>query len=166
MTTYTAQVGPDNAKKLAAIGGDPATAGAPSPIESIGSGTVQINDIDRLRKLTSTEDGSITEDDEGLQIWIGGEGYPLFDAMEAATAEALGLDAQYVEAKRGFDRASRLRDAAIANVVTLAGSPEEAAKLLDIDATTIAASVTAAAAAAALAAESGEGSGEDAYGGR
>ena len=144
MTTYTAQVGPDNASKLAAVGqsgeGDPT-------IEDIGEGSVQINDLDQLRGLGEGEDGSITDDeDEGLQIWIGGEGYPLFGELDAAVADALGAQTQYDEAQRMFERAVGIRDTAVKNVVDLAGSVDAAAKLLEMDASvvaTIATDVTA-----------------------
>lgn len=123
MTTYTAQVGPDNASALEALG---------PFMEDIGEGTVQISDLEPLRALGDGVDGSITDDDDGLQIWIGGEGYPLFGAIDAAVAEAYGQQAKWVEAKRMYDRATGLRDDAVRNVVDLAGSPEAAASLLEM----------------------------------
>jgi hypothetical protein len=133
MTTYTAQVGPDNA----------ATLSETDTIEDIGGGSVQIDDLDALRALPEGADGSITDDeDDGLQIWIGGEGYPLFGAVDGAVADAFGAITKYDEAKHMFDYATQERDTAIKAVVDLAGSPAEAAKLLEMDEATVAAIVT------------------------
>jgi len=136
VTTYTAQVGPDNAAKLEALGPN---------VTDIGEGTVEITDLEPLRALAEGVDGSITEDDDGLQIWLGGEGYPLFGAIDAAVAEAFGKQAQWVEAKRMYDRAAGYRDEAVRAVVELAGSPEAAATLLEMDAAEVIAIVGVAA---------------------
>jgi hypothetical protein len=124
VTTYTAQVGPDNAAELEALG---------PFLEDIGEGTIQITDLEPLRALAEGADGSITEDEDGLQIWMGGEGYPLFGAIDAAVAEAFGAQAKWVEEKRMYDRATGIRDDAVRAVVELAGSPEAAATLLEMD---------------------------------
>jgi hypothetical protein len=141
MTTYTAQVGPDNAATLAETGS----------IEDIGEGSIQINDLDELRTLAEGADGSITDDeDEGLQIWVGGEGYPLFGEIDAAVGRAQGAQEQYDEAKRMFDRAAGIRDAAVREVVDLAGTAAAAAPLLEMDEATVEAIVGPPAAAAPL----------------
>jgi hypothetical protein len=129
MQTYTAQVGPDNASKLAV-----ATATADtSPVEDIGGGSIQVNDIDALRSRGPEDDGRVTEDpDEGLQIWIGEEGYPLFDPVEEAIADALGAQTLYGEAKRNADRAEHHFALAVANLVTMTGSHTAAAEQLGI----------------------------------
>jgi hypothetical protein len=130
MKTYTAQVGPDNAALLSTIASD-----APDgpTIEDIGEGTVQVNNLDRLRALAAEEDGSITDDEDGLQIWVGGESYPLFDEVDAAVADALGAQTLYLEAKRNADRAAAAHARAVATVVRLAGSVPTAAELLGMD---------------------------------
>jgi hypothetical protein len=143
MKTYTAQVGPDNAALLSTI--DPEAPTGPT-IEDIGEGSVQVNNLDRLRSIATGEDGSVTDDDEGLQIWVGGDSYPLFDEVDAAVADALGTQTMYDEAKRNFDRAAAEHARAIATVVRLAGSVESAAQLLDMDGATV----------SALAAQGGE----------
>jgi hypothetical protein len=124
VTTYTAQVGPDNAAALEAFG---------PYMTDIGEGTVQITDLAPLRALPEGADGSITEDEDGLQIWLDGEGYPLFGAVDAAVADALGKQVQWVEQKRLYDRATGLRDDAVRAVVDLAGSVDAAATLLEMD---------------------------------
>ncbi len=131
MKTYTAQVGPDNAARLSMIIST-APAGGPV-IEDLGEGTVQINDLDQLRSRGAEEDGSVTDDEDGLQIWIDGEGYPLFDEVDAAVAEALGTQTLYLEAKRNADRALATHARAVATVVQMAGSAQAAAQLLDMD---------------------------------
>jgi hypothetical protein len=130
MKTYTAQVGPKNAKRLAEL--PEAVAGTPA-IEDIGGGTVQINDLDRLRTLAPDADGVVTDDADGLQIWIDGEGFPIFDGSEAAVADALGMQTNYLLAKHGADHARDLYAAAVATVVDLAGSAGAAADLIGID---------------------------------
>jgi hypothetical protein len=129
MQTYTAQVGPDNASKLSV-----ATATAEvSPIEDIGGGSIQVNNLDVLRLRGPGEDGRITDDpDEGLQIWVGDEGYPLFDPLGEAVADALGAQTLYGEAKREADRAGRKYALAVANLVTMAGSTTAAAEQLGV----------------------------------
>ncbi|HEY1487544.1 MAG TPA: hypothetical protein VGF84_15670 [Micromonosporaceae bacterium] len=126
---YTAQVGPDNAAHLSAITGT----GPKAPIEDIGEGSVQINDMDALRKLGPDDEGHITDDEDGLQIWVGGDSYPIFDDLGRAVADAWGQQTAYGEAKQAFDRAERLYGAAVAKVVELAGSVAEAAGQIGID---------------------------------
>jgi hypothetical protein len=130
MKTYTAQVGPDNAALLSTVGSD-----APDgpTVEDIGEGSVQVNNLDLLRALAAGEDGSVTDDEDGLQIWVGGEGYPLFDELDAAVADALGSQTLYEEAKRNSDRAAAVYGRAVAVVVRLAGSVPAAAELLGVD---------------------------------
>jgi hypothetical protein len=129
MQTYTAQVGPDNASKLAV-----ATATADSsPVEDIGGGSIQVNDLDVLRTRGPADDGRITEDpDEGLQIWIGDESFPLFDPVQEAIADALGAQTLYGEARRNADRAAHHFALAVANLVTMTGSNAAAAEQLEI----------------------------------
>lgn len=130
MQTYTAQVGPDNASKLAVATATPEV----SPIEDIGEGSIQVTNLDVLRARGPEEDGRITDDpDEGLQIWVGDEGYPLFDPLGEAVANALGAQTLYGEAKRDADRATHRYALAVANLVTLAGSNAAAAEQLDVD---------------------------------
>lgn len=124
MTTYTAQVGPDNASTLEGLG---------SFIEDIGGGTVQISDLEPLRALDDGADGSIIEDEDGPLIWVDGDSYPLFGAVDAAVADALGKQTQWEEQRRLFERATGLRDDAVRSVVELAGTPEKAATLLEMD---------------------------------
>jgi hypothetical protein len=131
MRTFTAQVGPSNASQLSAISVDGATEAL---MEDIGEGTVKINDLDRLRQLGEDEDGRVTEDDdEGLQIWIGGESYPIFDDVEAVVAEAMGLQTRFVDAKQTFDHARNLYAASVASVVEATGSAAAAAEALGIE---------------------------------
>jgi hypothetical protein len=132
MKQYTAQVGPDNASRLEYNGVD-----GSAVIEDIGEGTVRINDLDQLRSRGSNDDGAITDDEDGLQIWIDGESYPVFDDLDAAVANALGVLSQYDEAKREFDRQTALRASAVAKVIELAGGAPAAAKLLEVDESTI-----------------------------
>jgi hypothetical protein len=130
MQTYTAQVGPDNAAHLSAL---PST-GPVALIEDIGEGSVQLNDLDQLRKLDAAADGHVSEDDDnGLQIWIGGESYPVFDDLGRAMADVWGLQTEFTEAKRNADRLERLYASSVTTVVTLAGSPSSAAEQLGID---------------------------------
>jgi hypothetical protein len=126
---YTAQVGPDNAANLAALPGTGDTA----PIEDIGEGSVQVDDLDQLRALGDDAEGHITDDDDGLQIWVGGDSYPLFDDLGRAVADAWGLQTEYDTAKQSFARAERLFAASVSTVVTLAGTPAAAAEQLGID---------------------------------
>jgi hypothetical protein len=128
VTIYTAQVGPDNAARLATTGPD-----GLALFEELPGGVVQINDLDQLRSRPEGVDGYLTDDEEGLQIWIDGESYPLFDDFDAAVADALGLQTEYAEAKRAFDRSSGRYGAALAKVVELSGSTSAAATALGID---------------------------------
>jgi len=133
MTTYTAQVGPDNAARLSELTGTGDTA----PIEDIGEGSVQVNDLDWLKTLGEDADGHVTEDEDGPQIWIGGEGYPLFDDVGQAVAEALGAQTEYDQEKLNLDRYERAWAGAVSRLVTLTGSAAEAAARTGIDEATI-----------------------------
>ena len=126
---YTAQVGPDNAAHLSALTGP----GPKPPVEDIGEGSIQINDMDTLRKLGPDDEGHITDDEDGLQIWVGGDSYPIFDDLGRAVADAWGTQTGYTEAKNEFDRAERLYGAAVAKVVELAGGTAAAADQIGID---------------------------------
>jgi len=118
-SSYTAQVGPDNAAVLSALPGT----GPAAPVEDIGEGSVQVNDLDWLRTLGPDEDGHITDDaDEGLQIWVGGDCYPLFDAAGQAIADALGAQTEFDEAQRNADRFRRSFAQALATAVDATGS--------------------------------------------
>jgi hypothetical protein len=132
MTTYTAQVGPENASRLAVTGPD-----GVALFTELDGGVVQINDLERLRARPRGVDGYLTDDEEGLQIWVGGESYPVFDDFDAAVADALGLQTRYDEAKREFNRAAELLGAAIAKVLSLSESPAAAAAALDLDEATV-----------------------------
>lgn len=132
MTTYTAQVGPENASRLAVTGPD-----GVALFTEVDGGVVQINDLERLRAQPRDIDGYLTDDEEGLQIWVGGESYPVFDDFDAAVADALGLQTRYDEAKREFDRAAGLFSAAVAKVLSLSTSPTAAAAALEIDEATV-----------------------------
>ena len=125
---YTAQVGPDNAARLAVTGAD-----GVAVFEELPGGVVQVNDLDLLRARPEGEDGHLTDDEEGLQIWIDGESYPLFDDFDSAVAEALGLATEYAQAKRTFDRSVTRYGAALAKVVELSGSASAAATALGVD---------------------------------
>ena len=134
MPTYTAQVGPDNAAHLSELLG----IGDLVPVEDIGEGSVQVNDLDWLRTLGPDADGHISDDeDEGLQIWISGEGYPLFDDLGRAVADALGAQTEYVEAQDQANRMQRRYATAVSAVVDLAGSTQAAAAQLGIDEPTL-----------------------------
>jgi hypothetical protein len=126
--TYTAQVGPDNAARLAVTGPD-----GVAPFSELGGGVVEITDLERLRALPHDVDGYLTDDEDGLQIWIDGESYPVFDDFEAAVADALGLQDEYDLAKRAYDRAAAKFGAAVAKVLALAATPEAAAAALGMD---------------------------------
>ncbi len=140
MKTYTAQVGPENAERLGVSGPE----GVEPAIDDIGEGSVQINDLDQLRARAAGTDGSITDDADGLQIWIGGEGFPVFDDREALVADALGMQSEFDVAKTAFDRAKKLYANAVALVVASAGSSEQAATLLSLDVPTVNELLTAA----------------------
>lgn len=141
MTTYTAQVGRENAGRLAGLGLTDANASA--VIEDIGEGSIRVNDVDPLRGRAVDTDAGLTDDEEGLQIWLDGESYPLFDDVEAAVADALGKQTEFDEAKLAYDRAMGLRDAAVLTVVAAAGSTTHAAELLSLDESVVAAIVAA-----------------------
>jgi hypothetical protein len=132
MTTYTAQVGPENAARLAVIGPD-----GVALFQELGGGVVQINDLDQLRSRPHDVDGYLTDDEEGLQIWIDGESYPVFDDFDAAVADALGLQTEYDQAKHAYDRAAGRFGAAVAKVLALSPSPSAAASALGIDEETV-----------------------------
>lgn len=142
MRTFTAQVGPSNASQLSAVSVDDVNEAL---MEDIGEGTVRINDLDRLREFGEDEDGRVTEDDEdGLQIWVGGESYPIFDDVEAAVAEAMGLQTRYVDAKQTFDHARDLYAAGVASVIEATGSTAATATALGIEEAEVLALVPAA----------------------
>jgi hypothetical protein len=125
---YTAQVGPDNAARLAVTGPD-----GIALFEELPGGVVQIKDLDSLRARPHGDDGYLTDDEEGLQIWIDGESYPLFDDFDAAVADALGLQSEYAQAKHSYDRSLGRYGAALAKVVELSASSSAAATALGID---------------------------------
>jgi hypothetical protein len=126
-TTYTAQVGPANAKHFA-----DGTYG-PLEVTDLGGGTVQFNNLDLLRARGADDDAYVTDDEEGPQIWLAGESYPIFDEIDAAIADAQGLRTEYDEAGRAFDHAADKYAIAVANVVQLAGSTAAAAQRLFLD---------------------------------
>ena len=136
MKTYTAQVGPDNAARLAIIGAQ--TDGEPI-MDDIGEGTVKIGNLELLRTRAAGDDASITDDEDGLQIWIGGESYPIFDDLDSAVAEAVVAQNRYAEAEHDLARFAAQRVAAVARVVELTGSPTSAAELLSLDEPAVAA---------------------------
>lgn len=56
-----------------------ACAATPGIVEAMGGATLVLTatEVDRLKALPSDCDGSVTDDENGLQVWVGGIGYPL-----------------------------------------------------------------------------------------
>lgn len=84
--TYTANLGIDNARWLAN------ELDAPNGnriARDLGDGRVQIDSegLDVLRALSADDDGSITDDENGLQIWIEGTGYLVATEPPTVTAD-------------------------------------------------------------------------------
>ena len=77
-TTWRADVGEDNARWLATECRTARLAGEYRP-RDLGGGYVEVNALalGALRELGEEEDGFITDDGDGLRIWVGDDAYEL-----------------------------------------------------------------------------------------
>ncbi|MEJ7705100.1 MAG: hypothetical protein WKF47_16265 [Geodermatophilaceae bacterium] len=77
--TYVAEVGSDNARMLATESRTAVLAREYRP-RDLGDGRIALSALalGASRELGEEEDGAITEDAEGLRVWIGDDGYELF----------------------------------------------------------------------------------------
>lgn len=48
-----------------------------APARRLDDGRIEVTHLARLRELRADDDGSITDDENGLQLWIAGTGYPI-----------------------------------------------------------------------------------------
>jgi hypothetical protein len=82
VTTWRADVGEDNARWLATECRTARLASEYRP-RDVGGGQVEISALalNALRELGEEEDGYITEDGEGLRIWVGDEAFELEPAQ-------------------------------------------------------------------------------------
>lgn len=76
--TYRAQVGEDNADLLANESRTHWLAREYRPID-VGGGWIELSEqaLGASRELGEEEDGAITDDAEGLRIWVGDDAYDL-----------------------------------------------------------------------------------------
>lgn len=76
--TYIAEVGEDNAHLLATESRTAWLASEYRPID-IGDGKISLSELalGASRELGEEEDGAITEDAEGLRIWVGDDAFEL-----------------------------------------------------------------------------------------
>lgn len=76
--TWVAEVGVDNAEWLATESRTARLAREYRPVD-IGAGRIELNRLalGASRELGEEEDGYITEDGEGLRIWIGDDAFEL-----------------------------------------------------------------------------------------
>ena len=76
--TYIAEVGAENARLLATESRTSWLASEYRPID-IGEGKISLSELalGASRELGEEEDGAITEDAEGLRIWVGDDAYEL-----------------------------------------------------------------------------------------
>jgi hypothetical protein len=76
--TYVAQVGEENARLLATQSRTHWLATEYRPID-LGDGRISLSEraLGASRELGEEEDGAITEDGEGLRIWIGEDAFEL-----------------------------------------------------------------------------------------
>ncbi|MBA2554383.1 MAG: hypothetical protein H0V10_12000 [Geodermatophilaceae bacterium] len=76
--TYVAEVGADNARLLATESRTAVLAREYRP-KDLGDGRISLNALalGASRELGEEEDGAITEDAEGLRIWVGDDAYEL-----------------------------------------------------------------------------------------
>ncbi|MFC4945260.1 hypothetical protein [Pseudonocardia sp. GCM10023141] len=81
--TWVAQVGADNAEWLATESRTARLAREYRPVD-LGEGRIEFNKLalGASRELGEEEDGFITEDGEGLRIWIGDDAFDL-DLIES-----------------------------------------------------------------------------------
>ena len=75
---YVAEVGEDNARLLTTESRTAWLASEYRPI-NIGGGRIRLSELalGASRELGDEEDGAITEDAEGLRIWVGDDAYEL-----------------------------------------------------------------------------------------
>lgn len=76
--TYVAEVGADNARLLATESRTAVLAREYRPMD-LGEGRIALSELalGASRELGEEEDGAITDDAEGLRIWVGDDGYEL-----------------------------------------------------------------------------------------
>ncbi len=76
--TYVAEVGVDNARRLAVDSRTAMLAREYRPID-LGDGRIALSALalGASTELGEEEDGAITDDAEGLRIWVGDDGYEL-----------------------------------------------------------------------------------------
>jgi hypothetical protein len=75
---WVADVGPDNARWLATECRTARLASEYRPVD-LGGGRVRLSAraLDAIRELGEEEDGYITDDGEGLRVWIGEDAFEL-----------------------------------------------------------------------------------------
>lgn len=76
--TWVAEVGEDNARWLATESRTARLAREYRPVD-IGGGRIELNPraLGAIRELGEEEDGFITDDGEGLRVWIGDDAFEL-----------------------------------------------------------------------------------------
>jgi hypothetical protein len=79
---YVAQVGAENAELLAKRSRTAWLASEYRPMD-IGDGRISLSEdaLGASRELGEEEDGAITDDAEGLRIWVGDDGYELIPEL-------------------------------------------------------------------------------------
>jgi hypothetical protein len=80
---YIAQVGAENALFLATRGRTALLASEYRPVD-LGDGSVSLTPraLDASRELGEEDDGYITEDGEGLRIWVGEDAFDLVESYD------------------------------------------------------------------------------------
>lgn len=75
---YVAEVGEDNARLLAHESRTAVLAQEYRPVDA-GAGRVSYSEaaLGAARELAEEEDGAITDDADGLRVWVGDDGYDL-----------------------------------------------------------------------------------------
>jgi hypothetical protein len=80
---WTARVGPANAAWLATESRTARLASEYRPTD-LGDGRIgySARALDAARELSEEEDGAITDDGEGLRVWVGDDAFDLDDSAE------------------------------------------------------------------------------------
>lgn len=76
--TWVAEVGPDNARLLATESRTSVLASEYRP-RDVGDGRISYSHLalGAARELSPEEEGAITDDAEGLRVWVGDDGFEL-----------------------------------------------------------------------------------------